>query len=472
MSAKLAVAATPARIDAHPLFTGKGVTVAFLDSGFTRHPDLSRPKDRILACVDANTGAAIESSGAPDPWDWHGTQTSVAAAGNGFLSAGTYRGAAPDAKVVLVRIGSRGRISDEHISRGIEWVIRNKERYRIDVLNISAGGDEPISYTSSVADQAAEEAVRRRVVVVVAAGNSGFEANHQPMPPANSPSVITVGGYDDKNGLRHGEIELYRSSFGPTVDGLVKPEIVAPAAWVAAPILENTPSAARAAALVAILEAADADLAAAVRKHARASGLGPALAADAPAAVRAAVERALESHKIVAPHYQHVDGTSFAAPVVASVVAQMIEANPDLSPAAVKHILLATAGRLGDGDLYRQGFGMLNARRAVEEARRAPGGMPDAYFRGPHHAGGEMVFYYLDAAARQVGLAGDFNDWSPEATPFRREPNGLWRAAITRPEPGVVRYKFVVDGERWIEDPNNWLKLEDPVGGFHSVTFS
>src|ERR1051326_9270714 len=53
-------------------------------------------------------------------------------------------------------------------------------------------------------------------------------------------------------------------------------------------------------------------------------------AAELPAnsdatAIRAYVETALQQEKIVAAHYQNVDGTSFAAPIVASIVAQMIE---------------------------------------------------------------------------------------------------------------------------------------------------
>jgi serine protease AprX len=177
----------------------------------------------------------------------------------------------------------------------------------------------------------------------------------------------------------------------------------------------------------------------------------------------------MRERKLLGPGYQHVDGTSFAAPIVAGVVAQMLDANADLKPAAVKHILLATAERLRGADLYRQGFGMLNARRAVEEARRAPGGLPDAYFRGPHREGDAMIFYYLDAAATSVALAGEFNGWNTHATLFDREPNGLWKVAIPCPRPGPFRYKLVVDGGRWIEDPNALLKEADPVGGFRSV---
>ncbi|MFT8131105.1 S8 family serine peptidase, partial [Salmonella enterica] len=68
-------------------------------------------------------------------------------------------------------------------------------------------------------------------------------------------------------------------------------------------------------------------------------------------------------------HYQHVDGTSFAAPIVASVIAQMLEANPTLTPAAIKNILISTADRIPNATVIRQGYGRLNAHRAVDYAK-------------------------------------------------------------------------------------------------------
>src|SRR6266542_509614 len=189
---RFAVIPTPDRLDADPRFTGRGVTIAFLDSGFYRHPDLTEPINRIASFHDlsgdedsANADRPIES------FHWHGTQTTVAAAGNGHLSDGKYRGVAPDARLVLVKVSRGGRIREEDIASGLRWVIDNRERYNIRVLNISLGGDEDVPCSQSVIDQLAEEAVRSRIVVVVAAGNTTERA---PIPPANSPSVITVGG--------------------------------------------------------------------------------------------------------------------------------------------------------------------------------------------------------------------------------------------------------------------------------------
>lgn len=193
---RFAVIPTWQRLGANTKYTGRGVAIAFLDSGFYPHPDLTQPDNRIIAFEDmTENGASLKADLVPQAWEWHGAQTSVVAAGNGYLSDGVYHGLAPDASVVLVKVSERGRISDENIVRGIEWVIENKDLYHIRVISLSLGGDEDVSFNESIVDQAAEKAVQAGLVVIAAAGNSGCTENPRPIPPANSPSVITVGGY-------------------------------------------------------------------------------------------------------------------------------------------------------------------------------------------------------------------------------------------------------------------------------------
>ncbi|MCI0485430.1 MAG: hypothetical protein L0229_02405 [Blastocatellia bacterium] len=97
---RFAVIPTSLRMDADEALTGKGVTIAFLDSGFYPHADLTQPVNRIAAFVDiTRTGETLDkdfflAARAPEGWAWHGTQTSVVAAGNGRLSDGVYRGLA------------------------------------------------------------------------------------------------------------------------------------------------------------------------------------------------------------------------------------------------------------------------------------------------------------------------------------------------------------------------------------------
>ena len=69
--------------------------------------------------------------------------------------------------------------------------------------------------------------------------------------------------------------------------------------------------------------------------------------------------------------YKHVDGTSFAAPIVSSVAALMLEANPALSPREVKRLLIGTARRIAGVDPDRQGWGAVDAARAVAAAEQA-----------------------------------------------------------------------------------------------------
>jgi serine protease AprX len=474
---RFAVLPTHFRLNADPARTGRGVSIAFLDSGFFPHPDLTEPVNRIIAYRDVTRPrATLNPTQKPESWDWHGTMTSVAAAGNGNLSNGTYRGLASEAQVVLVKVSDNGKITEPNIENGLRWVIENRDRYNIRVISISLGGDEDVSYLTNSVDQAAEDAVKAGMVVVVAAGNSGCATDHRTVPPANSPSVITVGGYHDNNQLR-GALDLYCSSYGPTADGLIKPDILAPAMWVAAPILPRTDAYDRAASLSDLGSAPDYLLDQIARSSGHSpinnlwkrAGLGDALRQASIETIRGEIESLLREKKIVAAHYQHVDGTSFAAPVAASVAAQMLEANPRLGPGAVKQILISTADRIRGAPAIRQGFGVLNARRAVEEAARERHEHETVFFCPPRVNANKLEFAYHDDTARSVSIAGDFNGWGSTETPSVKQSDGVWRAQIDLLPPGRYRYKLIVDGERWIEDPANAMKEPDQYGGFNSI---
>ncbi|HXM36979.1 MAG TPA: S8 family serine peptidase [Pyrinomonadaceae bacterium] len=466
---RFAVVPTAVRLDADPDYTGKGVTIAFLDSGFYPHADLREPHDRILAYHDlAAERPSLSPHDTIEPWQWHGTQTSVVAAGNGAHCDGVYCGLAPDAEVILVKASTRGRITEENIARGIEWVIENRERFNIRVLNISLGGDDDVDCSRSTIDQAAEEAINQGVVVVAAAGNSGAEGMHS-IPPANSPSVITVGGYDDKNDLDPATIDLYHSNFGPTADGTVKPEIIAPAMWVAAPILPGTGLYEKAEALSRLLVAPDYELGKLCRELAAKVQIPAQILSAGAAATRAFLESVLSDEKIIAAHYQHVDGTSFAAPIVTSIVAQMIEANPKLTPAAIKNILISTADRIAHASVLRQGYGVVDARQAVSLAKRDTHQWQSIVGGPPRVENGKVLFFFYGDQATSVSLAGEFNGWDSNKTKLQKDEQGMWRTALAAPPPGLYHYKFVVNGEWWLEDPNNGMKAPDNHGGLNSV---
>ena len=363
------VLSTPLRLDADERLTGRGVTIAFLDSGFYPHPDLVTPDNRIRAYHSIVAAEGDQTSlETPDVSSWHGMMTSVVAAGNGSLSNGFYRGIAPDCHVVLVKVGTTGRIPETNIERGLKWVLAHREEYGIRIVNISAGGDEEQTYLNNPLSQLVERAVREGLIVVCAVGNAGMAPGHPVLPPASAPSAIAVGGLDDQNSLDRARRGMYRSSYGPTIDGLQKPEVIAPGIWVPAPILPHTPTAEEAELFATLDAAPDNELYAIIEAHAGMDkDLDEARGLPVPL-LRQLITIKLREGNVITGHYKYVDGTSFASPIVASIIACMLEANPGLTPQQVKRILIDTAERLPSIEVDRQGWGVVAPRRAVEFA--------------------------------------------------------------------------------------------------------
>ena len=372
---------TPIRLGAPERYAGRGVTIAFLDSGFFAHPDLVRPHDRILRYVDmTRPGARRRHLDHADESSWHGMMTSVVACGNGTLSAGLYRGLASEANLVLVKVGSARRIRHDDIRRGINWVVRHRRRYGIRIVNISCGGDYEASYLTDGLSQAAEAATRAGLLVVAGAGNAGHQEGHPVIPPASAPSVLTVGGLDDKNHLTREGHDMYHSSYGPTVDGLQKPEVIAPGIFVAAPILPGTPTSEQATLYARLAAAPDVELHGLLKAMAGIDAdLDAAAHLEAPL-VRQLVGAKVRDNNVISGAYKHVDGTSFAAPIVSSLAAQLLEVHPGLGPGSLKRLLIRTAQRLPHADVDRQGWGVVSARRAIGEAESLASSAPE---KGP-----------------------------------------------------------------------------------------
>jgi serine protease AprX len=354
------------RLGALDEYRGRGVTIAFLDAGFYAHPDLVEPQDRIVKYVDiTNARRRREDIERADDSSWHGMMTSVVACGNGHLSNGFYRGVASEARLVLVKVGHMSRIPHENIRRGLDWVVRNRRRYDIRIVNVSCGGDYEASYLEDGLSQAADRATRSGILVCAAVGNQGQAPGHPVLPPASAPSPLTVGGLDDQNRLAFSAYDMYHSSYGPTIDGLQKPEVIAPGIWVAAPILPGTPTASQAQLLSNLAGAKDGELRVIIQAHQGVdSDLDAAAALESPL-IRQLVAAKLKGNNVISGAYKHVDGTSFAAPIVASIAAQMIEANPALTPQRIKRILVQTARRIEGVRVDRQGWGVVDAEKAV-----------------------------------------------------------------------------------------------------------
>lgn len=378
---------TPHRMNASARYTGRGVTIAFVDSGFAPHPDLILPVNRVLGVYDAVNDREIFDferafSDEPPIEAWHGTMAASVAAGSGHLSGGRYRGIASDAQMVLIKTMTPERyIRTPQVKRALEWIRDNHRRFNIRVVNLSLGVDETTRSMKHPVIALIEELTARGVVVVAASGNN---PTRPLVPPGSAPSAITVGGYNDNNSLDWRERGLWHSSYGRTPNGVRKPELLGPAIWVAAPILLRTGVKAEAEALFYMAGADDETLRRSIPILARETGIAEALLSSrSMLQARAHVLERMRREKLIGPSYKHVDGTSFAAPIVASIAAQLLEIDPDLTPAQVRERLTRTARRIPEIAADAQGYGLVRADRAVERtlekrSKSGPGGMRSA----------------------------------------------------------------------------------------------
>lgn len=204
--------------------TGRGVTAAVMDSGICYHPDYA---DRVV-CFRDFVGSRSDFYDDAS----HGSHVTGILGGNGAMSSGKYCGIAPGCDLIHLKVLDRfgvGKISDA--AAAMDWVIRNREKFNIRVLNFSVG---TMGNTSREEGELlvrwAEKVWDAGIVVVVAAGNMGPQQGSITVP-GTSRKVITVGFYDDSVG-NPSRKKLYYSGRGPTDDCVCKPEITAPGASV------------------------------------------------------------------------------------------------------------------------------------------------------------------------------------------------------------------------------------------------
>lgn len=202
-------------------YTGRGVTVAVLDTGVVEHPDLS---GRIVGFKDFVDGKeyAYDDSG-------HGTHVCGIIGGSGKVSGGRYQGIAPEANFIVGKVLDKdGEGSAENMIKGLEWILGVRERHHIKVLNISVG-------INNISDKKKEAYLMELmeflwdcgVIVVCAAGNKG-PGSGSISSFGRSRKLITVGCHDGeyyKN--MPGSCEKY-SARGDLFSPLRKPDIVAP----------------------------------------------------------------------------------------------------------------------------------------------------------------------------------------------------------------------------------------------------
>jgi serine protease AprX len=319
--------------------TGAGIGVAVIDSGVaTWHDDLTSRSTAQYPYGDQRVSAFVDFvNGALAPYDdnGHGTHVAGLIAGNGYDSNGQKAGVAPDADLVVLKVlDANGTGSISNVIAALEWVLANHATYNIRVVNLSVGAAIRESYWTDPLTLAAKRVVDAGVVVVSAAGNFGKNTAGLPQyggvnAPGNAPWVLTVGASSTNGTItRLDDTMANFSSRGPTyLDWSAKPDLVAP-------------------------------------------GVGLVSLADAGSTFYAANAQYLVSGSMLTAYqpYLSLSGTSMAAPVVSGTIALMLQANPSLTPNAVKAILQYTAQINEAYDVLTEGAGFLNALGAVRLA--------------------------------------------------------------------------------------------------------
>ena len=202
---------------------GHGVTVAVVDTGVADVPDLA---GRIVGHVD------VTGTGGGDGYG-HGTFMAGLIAGSGAASGGAFRGVAPGADILDVKVARQDGSTDlGSVLEGLQVVADQGRAHDIRVLNLSLASGSPVPYQVDPLNQALRALWRRGVTVVVSSGNDGPEPGSV-SAPGNDPTLLTVGGIDEHGtAVRDDDTVADWSGRGPTSQGVSKPDLVAPGASV------------------------------------------------------------------------------------------------------------------------------------------------------------------------------------------------------------------------------------------------
>ena len=379
---------------------GRGITVAVLDSGIDKnHPDL-------IGKVVAEKNFLTDEVTADDLLG-HGTMVAGIIAGSGNASNGKYKGIAPGASLLNVKVidsKGNGKVSD--IIAGIEWAIYNGA----DVLSLSLGGIN-LGETNPPITMAADNAVNDGVVVCVAAGNR------------NSSETGGQGSGTTSSQLGKSKTPIDLSQLG----GGNKEDVyffLVPIVLALPPGLIDSPGDG---VKVITLGATDAN-----GRMASFSGSGPTrddrIKPDVVAPgvdVIFTVPAGLDKLNYVDVYYARESGTSLSTPVAAGLSALLLQANGNLTPAGVKAAMTRGARKLNNTlgepyEEYYQGAGLLDALRSYQLLDNdIVGVIPDRWNAGrwAYLPSGEGVYVGLDTGAdrpqkKLYSLAPGDQDWN------------------------------------------------------------
>jgi len=291
--------------------------IAIVDSGIEAdRADFGNGADVIAQVSMVNTGTP---NSAGDGYG-HGTFVAGIAAG----SADGYAGTSPTAPLVSIDVlDDQGMGLTSDVIAACDWIVAHKAQDNIKVANFSLQSSAPASVFWDPLDRAVEKLWFDDITVVAASGNygTGDQPSGVQFAPGNDPFVITVGADDigDTGGTGNDTAAPF-SAWGYTYDGFAKPEISAPGRYMVGPVPGDS-----------------------------------TLASTRPA-------------DMVAPGYEELSGTSFAAPVVSGLAAYLLALNPKWKPDEVKGAIMlsaraeprATPGSAGVGLADLAGAGQVN----------------------------------------------------------------------------------------------------------------
>ncbi len=352
-------------------YTGRGVTVAVLDTGYdATHPDLKG----VVTVARDFTGSP---AGVKDT-DGHGTHVAATVAGRGTASRGRYVGVAKGASVAVGKVCADGGCPDDAVLAGMEWAATTA---KARVVNMSLGGMVGDGRDPLV-DAVEALTAATGTLFVVAAGNSGPSAETVGSPAA-APSALAVGsvGRDD--------VLSGFSSRGPVVsrdrsgDYTLKPEITAPGERIVA---------------------------------ARAAGTN-AEYATGPGG-----------------RYAALSGTSMATPHVAGGAAILAQRHRTWKAAQLKAALTASAAPSARGTAYEQGAGRLDLARAVAARVTVDAGVLDlGYARWPNADATPVTrtLTWANAGSKPVTLALSLRLDGPDGRPAAPDAISVDRTSLT-----------------------------------------
>ena len=318
-------------------FTGTGVAVMVNDSGIDAlHSDLAFG-DHVVENVQALTNLSslltflpvtyLEGQPNTDLSSGHGTHCAGTVGGSGARSGGLYRGVAPGASIV--GYGSGAVISILDAVGGFDYALAKKDSFAdpIRVISNSWGTTGAFDPTDPV-NVASYEAYKQGIVAVFAAGNEGPAANTI-NPYSVAPWVISVGAADKTGALADfssrgnpGETGTFTMPDGQSWTYTSQPTVVATGVDI-------------------------------VSTRAL-TGVLPLLGATLD----------INLDPLHIPYYTHMSGTSMATPHVAGIVALLLDADPSLTPAQVKQILVDTAVPMAGRAAFEVGAGHVDAYAA------------------------------------------------------------------------------------------------------------